>query len=188
MDDFDYNKGVMTNEHFARRLWIGFGIIIASIIIAGGALYFFSGDLSANAAAIVSARGALNEQDAAVANLAGLKQQAAQAAQYQAAMDQLVPDQYGLVTFTQWFAAQGTQYNVSASAEFQGEPISSDGTTPGSAPFTFTVSGSIANLTSFLDAIGAKSSGFLVLITSYNITDPARDTASRGTELFTPLT
>jgi hypothetical protein len=173
MNDFDYNKGVMVNEHFARRLWIGFGIIIMSIVIAGGALYFFAGDLSANAAAIVSAHAAVNAQNAAVANLASLKQQATQAAQYQAAMNQLVPDQYGLVTFTQWFVAQGKQYNVDASANFQGAAIPSGGETSGTAPFTFSATGSLADLTSFLDAIGEKSSSFLIAFGSLDVTTAA---------------
>jgi hypothetical protein len=170
MNEFGYNEGIMGNEHFARSLWIGFGIIVASIIIAGGALYFFAGDLSANASAIVSAREALDEQNTAVANLASLKQQKTRAAQYQAAMDQLVPDQYGLVTFTQWFVTQGTQHNVEASANFQGSANPSGGDTPGTAPFTFIATGSLADLTAFLDAVGEKSSNFLISFESLNVT------------------
>ena len=74
----------METKQFAKKLWISFGIIVVSIAIAGGALYFFSGDLSANADAIVAARAALNQQTTAVENLASLKQQAVTAAQYQA--------------------------------------------------------------------------------------------------------
>jgi Tfp pilus assembly protein PilO len=170
MNDFDYNRRTMVSEHFERKLWIGFGIIVASIIIAGGASYYFAGDLSANAAAIVSARGALDEQNASIANLAGLKQQAAQAAQYQTAMNHLLPDQYGLVIFTQWFAGQGTQHSVSASANFQGVAIPSNVTLAGAAPFTFSATGSLANLASFMDAISARSSDFLIAVNSFNVT------------------
>jgi hypothetical protein len=160
----------MVNERFAQRLWISFGIIVASIALAAGALYFFSGDLSANANAIVNARAALDEQAVAVANLASLKQQATQAAQYQAAISQLVPGQYGLVTFTQWFADQGKKYSVSANAAFQGAAVPAQGAAPGTAAFSFTAAGSLDGLTSFLDFIGAKSSEFLVSFNSFNVT------------------
>ena len=158
------------DNHFARRLWLSFGIIVASIVIAAGALYFFAGNLSANADAIVSARAALNKQNSVVANLAGLKQQAAQAAQYQTAMGQLVPNQYGLVTFEQWFSEQGAKYHVSASASFQGAATPSAGSTPGSAAFSFTVSGSLDDVDSFLNFVSAQSPDFLIAFNSFNVT------------------
>ncbi len=168
------------NERFAKRLWIGFGIIVASIAITWGALYFFIGDLSANADAIVSARAALNRQNAAVANLASLKGQAAQAAQYEAAISQLVPSQYGLVAFAQWFTAQGKNYGVNATAEFQGSVTPSQGSTPGSAIFSFSASGSLSNLAAFFDFVSAKSSGFLVAFNTFDVTGDGTNYSIQG--------
>lgn len=170
----------MGNERFTRHLWISFGIVAASIIIAGGALYFFANNLSASADAIVSARTAVNGQDAAVANLADLKQQAVQAAPYQTAIDELIPDQYGLVPFTQWFAQQGGPYNVAASAAFQGGVTPSSGSTPGNIAFSFTASGSLGNIISFLEFVSTQSSGFLVAFNAFNVTSNGTDYTITG--------
>ncbi len=160
----------MVKDRFAKQLWIGFVIIAVSFFIAAAALYFFAGDLSANADAIVSARATVQNQTAAVANLANLEQQAPQAARYQAAMNQLLPDQYGIVPFAQWFGGVGKQYGVTANASFQGAMVQAQGTTPGTASFSFNAQGSPSNIVSFLNAVGAKSSGFLLTINSFDIT------------------
>lgn len=160
----------MVNERFSQRLWISFGIIVASIAVAGGALYFFSNDLAANAQAIVSARARMNAQNSAVANLASLEQQDVQAAAYQNAIDQLLPDQYGLVNFAQWFSKEGAQYNVNANASLQGPVTPSRSTAPGNAVFSFTVSGSLSDIASFMHFVSAKSSKFLVTFGTFNIT------------------
>jgi hypothetical protein len=160
----------MVNERFIKRLWISFGVVIVGIVIASAALYFFAGNLSATADTIVSARTALTDQNAAVANLASLKQQAAQAAQYEPAISHLVPNQYGLVPFSQWFTQQGTAHNVTADAMLQGTVTPSVGSTPGSAAFSFTATGSLSDIASFLDFVSAKTSEFLVTLSSFNVT------------------
>jgi Tfp pilus assembly protein PilO len=159
----------MEKERFVRQLWISFGIIAGSVAIAAGLLVFFSGDISAQADAIVSDRAAAQSKTDATANLAQLKSEAPQAARYQSAINQLLPDQYGLVTFTQWIVQLGAKYNVTANAAFQGSVAPSAGTTPGTAQFSFSVEGSPENIAAFLDGINTKSAGFLVTLTSFNV-------------------
>jgi outer membrane murein-binding lipoprotein Lpp len=161
----------MEKGRFARQLWISFGIIIASIAIAGGALAFLSGQISAQADTIASDRAAVQEKTDAVANLATLKAAVPQAAQYQSAIDQLLPSQYGLVTFTQWLAQLGAKYNVTTDAAFQGSVVPSAAGTAGTAQFFFSAEGSPDNLTAFLDGMNAQSSGFLVSITAFDVTN-----------------
>lgn len=170
----------MAHDHFGRQLWISFGIIAVSIILAGGGLYFFGSDLSANADSIMLARTTLNDQDAAVTNLADLKRQGVQAAPYQAAIDQLVPGQYGLVPFSQWFAQEGTVYSVSANASFQGAAVPSAGAVPGTVAFSFTVTGSLSDVVSFFEFISTKSSGFLVAFNSFNVTNDGTGYTASG--------
>jgi hypothetical protein len=160
----------MKKERFVRQLWISFGIIAGSIAIAAGLLAFFSGDISAQADAIVSDRATVQSKTDALANLAQLEAEAPQAAQYQSAIDQLLPDQYGLVTFTQWIAQLGTKYDVTTNAAFQGSVVPSAGTTPGTAQFSFSVEGPPENIAAFLDGMNTKSTGFLVTLTSFDVT------------------
>jgi hypothetical protein len=160
----------MEKERFARQLWISLGIIVGSIALAAGLLAFFSGDISAQADAIVGDRVTVQNKTDALANLAQLESEAPQAARYQSAMNQLSPDQYGLVTFTQWIAQLGAKYDVTTNAAFQGSVVPSAGTTPGTAQFSFSVEGSPENIAAFLDGMNAKSTGFLVTLISFNVT------------------
>ncbi len=162
----------MRKDRFLKQLWISFGVIIASTIITGVALYFFAGDFSANADAIMAARAMIQRQNDALANLANLEQQAPRAERYQTEMDQLIPNQYGLVSFIRWFKDIGNQYDVTASAVFQGLIVPAHGSTPGTISFSFSAQGTPSNLISFLDTVGATStsSGFPLTVSSFNIT------------------
>jgi hypothetical protein len=159
----------MVNDRFARRLWISAGIIVASLVIAFFALNYFSGDLAAQANTIVAVRATIQAQTDAVSNLAALEQQAPQAAQYQAGINALIPDQYALVGFSSWFTQEAKKYNVTASASFQGDMVQPTGAAPGTAQFTFDAEGSLSDLTTFLDAVSAKSKGFLVSFTTFDL-------------------
>lgn len=159
----------MVKDRFIRQWWISAGIIVASIAIAAGILYFFSEKLSAEANAIVTDREMLQEKTDAVAELAQLEADAPPAARYQAAIDQLLPNQYGLVTFTQWLGQLGTKYNVTANAAFQGSVVPSSGTTAGAAQFSFSAEGSPSDVAAFLDDMNARSSGFIISLASFDV-------------------
>jgi hypothetical protein len=152
----------MEKKRFARQLWISFGIVVGSIAIAAGMSVFFSGNISAQADAIANDRTAVQSKTDALANFAQLE--------YQSAINQLLPDQYSLVTFTQWIAQLGAKYGVTANAAFQGSVVPSAGTTPGTAPFSFSVQGSPEKIAAFLDGMNTKSAGFLVTLTSFDVT------------------
>jgi hypothetical protein len=158
-------------------------VIAVSIIAAIVAIYYLTDDLSAQAAAIVQARTAVQNANAAVANLASLKAQEPKAEQYQAAINDLVPSQYGLVTFNQWFGNLGKQFGVTAGASFQGAATSPQGTTPGTAGFSFSITGSPANVEAFLDGASRHATGFLLTFDSFNVSTngPDYQVAGKGT-------
>ncbi len=160
----------MIKEHFAKQLWISFGIVLGSIAAAAVALYLFSGKISAAADAIVTDRAMVQDNTDAVANLAQLEGQAPQAAQYEAALDQLLPDQYGLVSFPQWLAQVGAKYGVTTSASFQGSATPPSGATPGTVQFSFTAIGAPTSIVAFLHDMNARPSGFLLSLTSFTMT------------------
>lgn len=176
----------MAKEYFIRQLWISCGVILGSIVIAAGVLWFIGGQLSMEAAAIANDRAVAQSKTDALANLAQLESEVPQATQYQSAMDQLMPDQYGLVTFTEWLSQLGAKYGVTTNAAFQGAVTPSAGTTPGTAQFSFSAEGSPANLTAFLDGMNTKSSGFLVTLTSFDVTGNGsnEDMTGQGTAFF----
>ncbi len=142
----------MEKKRFVRQLWISLGIIVGSVAIAAGILVFLSGNISAHANTIVSDRATVQSKTGALAGLAQLESEAPQAARYQLAIDRLLPDQYGLVTFTQWIAQLGAKYDVTTNAAFQGSVVPSAGTTPGTAQFSFSAEDHRKILPHFLTA------------------------------------
>ena len=170
----------MVNEHFARRVWISVGIIVASIGLAAGLMDYFSQTLSAQANIITSDRAGIQERNNAIENLAALEAGARQAAPYQAAINQLLPGQYGLVTFTQWLSQLGTKDGVAADAVFQGAIDPPAGTSPGTAQFTFNAEGPPNNLIAFLDDMNARSSGFLISLSSFDVTNDGTNEKMTG--------
>jgi len=159
----------MVKDRFTRQLLISGGIILASVAIAAGAFFFLSGRLAAQAAVIENVRTMTQNKTDLVAELVQLEAAVPQAAQYQAAIDQLLPNQYDLLTFPQWLSQLGQKYNVTVNAAFQGSMTPSTGIVPGTAPFSFSAEGAPSDLASFLDGMNAKSSGFLVSLTSFNV-------------------
>ena len=176
----------MEKERFTRQLWISLGIIVGSIALAAGLLAFFSGDISAKADAIVADRVPIQTKTNAVANLAQLEAAAPQAAQYQTEIDQVLPNQYTLATFTQWFAQLGAKNGVTTDAAFQGSAVPPAGIAPGTAQFSFDAEGPSANLIAFLNEMNAPSSGFLISIASFDVTtDGTNDKMTgQGTVFF----
>lgn len=159
----------MVKDPFIKKLWISFGIIVASIVITVGAVYYFLGDMNKKVATIVGDRAAVQAQTNDVADLAVLEDGATQAEQYQTAMNQLLPDQYGLVTFGQWFSREGGEYNVTANASLQGAMVQPGTGTAGVAQFTFSAEGPLSDLTTFLNVAEAKASGFLLSFSSFDV-------------------
>jgi len=128
------------------------------------------GEMSAQANIVVNDRQAIQNKTEAVATLAQLESAVPESVQYEQAINQLVPDQYTLVTFPQWLSALGARYNVTTGAALQGSASAATPGTAGTAQFTFTAEGSPSNLTAFLDIMNAKSSGFLLTLSSFSVT------------------
>lgn len=158
-------------SNFARRFWIGIGIILGSIIIAGGALYYFSGVMQKEANAIVASKAAKESEAGSLKTLALLEGQAPQAAQYEAAIKNLIPSQSGLITFSTWVAGVAGKHKVSATVAYQGTPTPPAGSTPGTAKFTMTAQGPEGSIAPFLRDLTTKEPGFIVSFSSFDFTN-----------------
>jgi len=160
------------NSKFNKQLTIDFGIIFGSMAAALIGVYFLSGSLAAQSAKIVQGRTALAAQAMAVQSLASLTHDAPIAAQYQSAIDKLLPNQYQLIGVSQWLDGIAQTHSVTATFNFQGNPAAPPpgGGTVGTAPFSITVSGSVGNITDFLKDIETQEPAFLLSLGSFDIT------------------
>jgi hypothetical protein len=175
---------------FTKKVWISLGVIILSIIIASVALYYFSNDLAAQASKVITDRQAVSAQSDQLGSLAQLESDAPKAAGYVIAMNQLMPDQYGLVGFGPWLNQVAKKYAVTVSYAFQGQPALSNGATPGSIDFSLTAQGSSGSVVSFLNNIESQSPGFILTFSSFDYTNdssagPAAETVKAQGTLFT---
>ena len=154
--------------NFKRQLIISFSIIVVSIAAATAGLYYISGDIAAQVAKVQADRAQVNQQTGALGLLAGLKQQAPQAAIYESAIGKLLPTQDGLITFTSWVNTIAAAHQVSATVSFGSVPgLLAAGL--GQANFSLDVNGPLDNIVAFLNDIEAKSPGFLLQISSFDM-------------------
>lgn len=156
-------------------------MISASIIITSVALYYFSNDIAAQAGKVLLDKEAVSEQSDQLGSLAQLESDAPKAAGYAIAMNQLMPDQYGLVGFGPWLNQIAKKYNVIASYSFQGQPTLSTSAAPGSIDFSLSAQGSTGDVVSFLNDIESQSPGFLLTLNSFDYMNDLSDGSAAET-------
>ncbi len=160
-----------THDGYNGRLWLGVAILFVSVVAAVIAFFYFSGAIGAQADQIAIAKLKASNDANALANLASLEGAAPQAAQYDAAIHQLIPDQSGLIAFNTWMGQVASQYQVNASVAFTGDPTPSVGSTPGSVTFNMTAQGPAGSIIPFLDYLTTRAPGFIVSFTSIDFTN-----------------
>jgi len=158
---------------FKKQLWISFGFIFGAAAIASSAIYFLSGDLTAQADKIVTDKSLAAKQTAAVGVLGDLKTQAPIAAQYQAAMEKLLPTHDNLINFSQCLTSVGSSHHVSVSFNFQGGTTAATDAAAGSDSFSMNVTGASADILAFLTEIETQTQAFLISIDSFSLTNDA---------------
>lgn len=130
----------------------------------------------------------VNGQNSTLNDLASLKDAAPKAQAYSTVMDQLLPDQYGIVNFGSWLSTIALKYGVTVSSAFSngGVPsLQSTASTPGSIDFSLTINGTATNTTQFLNDAESHSSGFLFTLNSFDYTnDPSGAKISAQGTLF----
>jgi hypothetical protein len=159
------------NDSFKKYLRIGVSVIFGSIAIASVAFWFFSNGIHAQADSIIAEKMTVKNEASAIANFATLESDAPKAAQYDAAIKKLVPDQLGLITFNTWVSQIAKEYGVIATVAYQGDPTLPVGVVPGSTAFTMTAQGPENSIVPFIDYISAQAVGFPFSFGSFNFTN-----------------
>lgn len=156
-------------KNFKKSLFVSIGIILAAIIAASGALYFFSNDLSGKTDKILSDKTMITERSAAVASLAQLKHDAPIAAAYTDAVNKLLPTHDDLIGFPNWIDGLAQAHNVGITVAFTGSNVPANGNLPGTDSFSLTATGALADLAAFLEDIELHAQNFIATIDTFNV-------------------
>jgi hypothetical protein len=156
---------------FKRKLILSFSIITVSVAGATAALYFLSGNIASQVKKVQADRSLINQDTSALDTVSVLREQLPQATAYEAAIDQLLPTQDGLIAFGDWVNTIAEAHQVTATVSFMGSPMPPSATAPGASDFSLEVDGPLDNIVAFLTDIESQSSGFLLQISSFDIAE-----------------
>lgn len=176
------NKGETMKIDFKKRMLVNGGIIAGTVAVAFGGLLYLSGDLRSHAAKLLNDRASIQAQTLAVEKFADLERDAPSAAQYQNAINTLIPDQYQLITFGQLLNGLGRTHGVTANFAFQGSPTTPAAGAIGTAPFSLNVQGPLNNVINFLQDLEVKSPAFLLSLNGFDLTNTNSGNANLSTQ------
>ncbi len=179
-----YNGEMVMN--FRRQLWVSSLIIVASVVVFLVGFSILTGDIAAKADKISMDRGLIDKQTGMLAVLAGLKEQAPQAAAYQSAMNALLPTQDELIGFGSWLSQAASANHVSTNFSFENAIVPASDVAFGRTNFSFTATGDDLALAAFLSDIEKTDPGFFVTINSFDMvnTNGSYQLSGEGTAFF----
>lgn len=150
--------------HFRKRMVLGVLSIAGSIAVFGALLYWISGVLSDQAAAIVAARSVVEQQAQLVASLAVLKTMKPEVDKYRQALDALLPVKDDLVNFPAWIDGLSRAHQVGDTFAFQSKAVAAGEAQAGSIGFSLDAQGTYGDLADFLKDVEFKAPRYLVTL------------------------
>lgn len=135
---------------FKKELIVGLGIILVSLV---GFFVIFGqleNKLETLSASVGSAQININHKAQLLADLAELKRNSGRANEYKRKMESLLPERDQLYNYQRYLENLAVPRKLNFNFTFQGEPVASTPTTPGSALFTLDISGNIDGILMFM--------------------------------------
>ena len=151
-------------------MWTGIGIIIGGMVIFGAVFYFLAGSIQEQTDAIANGRNDIAVQSALINSYSNLKENAAIAASYQAAMDKVLATQDNLIAFPSQIDGVARNDGVTATFSFQDNPVPAGTNTVGYVDFKLNVTGSLDGVTAFLKDVELSAPILLSKIDAFDLT------------------
>lgn len=156
-------------EHFRWAILLGTISIIASIAVLGSVLYWLSGMLEKEAAAVAADRSVVLNNSRMIESLAAIKSNAQEVEKYSRAFDALLTTKDGLVNFSSWLDGLSRAHQVSENFSFQGNVVQSSGNSAGYTGFDLKARGAYDNLIDFLKDVEFKAPQYLVSFDDFDL-------------------
>lgn len=158
------------NDHFRRHIVISSAVIITSLVVFGGGLYWLNNDLETQAERIINARNTVARRSSSLEALAELKQVAPRAEEYQRTMDRFLPTQDELIGFGSWLENLGRVRQVSVDFSFEGGQTASTENAPGFIPFSLRLSGGHQNVVGLVGDLELAGTQYLISLGGIELT------------------
>lgn len=160
----------MKAKNFKEEVWIGGGIIAASLVIFGIAFYILVADIQHATDDITHNRATISGETALINSYSNLKANAAAAGVYQAAMDKLLATQDNLIIFPTEIDGVARKDGVDATFSFEGDPVLASMSTVGYVNFSLNATGPLNDITAFMKDMESSSQILLSRIDSFTVT------------------
>ncbi len=156
-------------ENYRRMVVVRVLIITASVIVAAGGLFWFAGDIAAQAKKVSGARFDSALQAKLVERLASLKTIATEAGGYERRLNALLPTRDELLDFPRWLEGVARVEQVAINFGFQGAAVAAQANEPGFINFSLDASAaSFGALEKFFISI-ERAPRFFVNFTSFDV-------------------
>jgi hypothetical protein len=162
-------------ENFRKQVWVSGGIIAGSLLVFGVVFYVLAVDIQNAADAITKNRMLIATESTLINSFSDLKANAAAAAIYQSAMDKLLATQDNLIVFPTQVDGIARKDGVDVKFSFEGDPVPAGATTVGYVNFSLSATGSLRDITAFMNDMESSSQILLSRTDSFDITESGSD-------------
>lgn len=155
---------------FKKELMVGLGIIVTSLV--GFFVIFGQLDerLATLSASVSAAQSNINHKAQLLSDLAELKRNSGSANEYKRKMEALLPERDQLYSYQRYLENLAVPRKLNFNFIFQGEPVVSTPTAPGSAAFNLDVSGSIDGILMFMRDAEIGTTRNIMSIENFDLT------------------
>ncbi len=165
----------MTRE-FKKELLVGLGIIVASLV--GFFIIFgqLEDKLASLSTSVSAAQANINHKAQLLADLAELKRNSGTANELKRKMESLLPERDQLYNYQKYLENLAVPRKLNFNFNFQGEPVASTPTAPGSAAFNLDISGSIDGILLFMRDAEQKTTRNIMSVENFDLVKSDSDT------------
>jgi Tfp pilus assembly protein PilO len=158
------------DHHFRKKVWLGLGILVASIAVLGGMLFWLAGKVKKDSEKAALTRAAIESYSRAVAILAELKSRAAEVDALSRKLNALLPTKDDLIELPKFLEDQGRISGVGVTLSFSGGSATEpQADRPGSIGFSLDARGETERLRSFFRELETNSAKFIVVLDSLDV-------------------
>lgn len=147
-----------------KIVFISAGIIAACVLALGFGIYWFSGDLGAQALTVSALRERRQILTKGAELFAVLKNSEPQVDIYQQKLDSLLPPQVGVFELPNLINGLSRIHRVNQTFSFTGDETITQAGAPGFVPFKVTAEGSYENLLAFFKGVETVQAQLLIVI------------------------